>query len=574
MSNNHAQVSAKKLSIKLSEAPAGVDCLQELIPERRYSKSKRGSAPVVKESVPTVDPQLFPTDECPVEMPELALDDVAVVNVESMERFPFFEKGLPGSNTSLKTESYSSPESPKSPVVSSPSQGSSSQIRHRESWRASDHDLFSEDPLMVCDDIDENQLANGRRFRRKGSSSVSESGGVNPHLAAEYDSTKLLSGSRHRRSSSEDNLLNASTPVTDQSDSSWQKRFVQVDSVADRRKPAGTSKNKRRPDNRLFRQASLDVTALKSQVSDDRPRAGRGSSWSIMNRFTPSQLSSRPSAMVRGDRNVPGIMSKRSVSTNGHGFEDWPEYAPSLAQENAKLSRRHMSDMSFGVKDRKIAMLPDELVRDELQGDHNLPERFGGTGRNNRKWLGVPTIPKESSDARPRGVLNNILRRRRKGSTLDAAFENMTSTHGSIHRGDTALRRSGRDRDFKFELSMSQETVFSLLHRICPSCGFRISIVRARYKLKIEIPSDGLNRPLLASIVLTSMSHGRNTMVYMSRSREDQSGGPARDIHAAGHVLYERLTAHAEFLDESFSSLSLLRDSTIELRENRVMAQA
>jgi len=96
-----------------------------------------------------------------------------------------------------------------------------------------------------------------------------------------------------------------------------------------------------------------------------------------------------------------------------------------------------------------------------------------------------------------------------------------------------------------------------------------VVVRRPNYKMKIEVPWGNGETPLVVSINLTRVSHGRGTLITISRSREDQFRGPTRDIEVAGSVLRKRLASHVEFIEDSFASL-YFDDSMIDLHDTRV----
>lgn len=542
------------------EAPTGVDCLQELIPEVIPEVTARTDQKTSLPATTDGDPTLFPTMDDPTS--DIVMDEAAIISVASMEKIeklPSLTLEQNESEFSFQTESYSSPDSP----IQGSSTDPACQNRHRDSWRASDHDLFSEDPMM---DLEGSGMKTSKRYSRQVSTRP-----FDPSILDEYDSLKMMkrsAGKPDKRSLSDsyENEIYVSTPVTNSMDrGSARSRLEDLDSMQSWRF-SGKSAWSREPmgENALFRQASLDPPSYSSPVLSDRDRQGlMDRSRSIMPRFTPSQLSSK--VLVSSGRPSYASRMGRSISSSEARFEDWPEYQPSRDGPSS-MSRRHQSDMSFGGTSRKQALLPTELDEDEgptvvgyTETASNVPQRFGGPRKGWKMAFGLGQS-RETGDVK--SVMKNILRRRRKGSNLEESFtpSGAPSVNGSYHRGslDKPSRRSiSVEPDFTFEIELPQDTVFHLLNRICPECGYRAVVRKPNHKMKVEIPANRDKRWVLISITLTKTSHGRNTFVSIARSKDDISGGSERDIVAAGVLLQTRLGSHVEFIEDSFASLKM-----------------
>lgn len=320
----------------------------------------------------------------------------------------------------------------------------------------------------------------------------------------------------------------------------------------------------------LFRQASIDVTGLNAQSLHDRPRSSPGSAVrAIGTRFgiATSRLSQAVSA--RG-KTSPGPAT-RSASAMDNRFDDWPEYTPSRQEDLSALGRRHVSDLSFGVKDRKKDMLPVELLKEEGMdrkrcGNVDMEDRMVGKGW--KKRLGIAAGVRELSDTR--ATVRSILRRRRK-TLLSGSGDNTVRRMESHYGSEMSVRKAfNHERDYKFECELGLDTVFSLLTRICGDCGFVVTVRKCNHKMKVEVPWEGEGVPLLVSISLTRVAQGRNTCVTLSRSKDDESGGPGKEIEAASVLLQKRLSSHVEYIEDSFASLYF--DGSInEMREEHSM---
>lgn len=556
-----------------AEAPTGVDCLQELIPEIIPGETPKPDRDVKSAAITDGNPTLLLTMEDPTT--DITLDEAAVISVASMEKIeklPSLTLDQNGSEFSFRTESYSSPDSPIQGSSSDPA----SQNRHRDSWRASDHDLFSEDPMM---DLEGSGMKANKRYNRPMSNSP-----FDPSLLEEYDSMRILERpvekpDRGALTDSYENEFNVSTPVTISMDrESTRSRFDDLDSIQSWRLSGKSGRSREAgAENALFRPASMDIPSYSSPVISSLATSGRDRQGlmdrtrSVMPRFTPSQLSSK----VLVSKGPPLHTSRmgRSISSTEARFEDWPEYRPSRDGPSS-MSRRHQSDMSFGGNSRKQALLPTELGEDEgptvigyTETATDVPHRFGGPRRGWRMAFGLGQ-PRETGEMK--NVMRNILRRRRKVSNLDDSFtpSGVPSMGGSYHRGsiEKPSRRSiSVEPDFTFEIELPQDTVFQLLNRICPECGYRVVVRKPHHKIKIEIPTGTDKWWTLISISLMKVSHGRHTFASVARSKDDVSGALERDIEAAGILLQTRLGSHVEFIEDSFASLNI-DSSSSELR--------
>lgn len=558
-----------------TDAPLGVESLQELIPEviPGVGRKRLMSPPQLFVGViPDRDPQLFP--EHPLDdMPEITLDDDdTIIRVESMEKLPSFSLSRQGSLASLQTESYSSPDSP---VHISPGHiGLLS--RHRESWRASDHDLFSEDPMIECKNIQENTISNAKsRISGNELGSPIDSTRIESSLVEDYDSAKMIVGVRRaesRRNSSslsDEDEADALTPFPKPADrSSWQRRSEELDFVQSQQPIANDVKSKAGlPEHVANRQTSVDVSTMSSSPLMDRERS-TGRDRSLMARFSPSRMSAKVFLAPVTGQPLPSSMVGRSISASDDRYEDWPEYRPSLG-DAAAGGRRHRSDMSVGANARRRDMLPFELLHGHTLNDtspdveRDIPVRFRSTRRRWMRIFGRSAASREATDAR--GAVKNILRIGRRPLITDETF--IAGDNGTDSAYRPPVERSNRRSvsvacDFKFDIELGQETVFSLLNRICPECGFNVTVRRPTYKMKVEVPCEVGRVPLLVSIQLSRSSHGKGTFVSMGRSKEDQSGGPLTDIEAAGVLLRKRLGSHVEFIEDSFAELYMQDCST------------
>ena len=546
-----AHAARKDSEISTPEAPGGRESLQELIPEHvplpnvpDINSCTAGSPIETEEHVQLSFPRIN------------SVNDIQSVSEAAVEISPLL---LPRSSSpaSFNTESYSSPESPVQ--ISVPAL-----VRHRDSWRASDHDLFSEEPMMAFDQVDENG-----ELKNKSSKTGDKADDEFKHivdgtkfensLVEDYDSAKMIVGVRsiisNRADSVEDMEIQISTPVTN----------PEADGDTPRMNKS-VSQTRRVPENAVFRQQNSEVMSAPHAPRNDRPRPEIDeTSRGIVQRFTSSRRSWRTPVVSRGGRPVGPAIVGRSLSSSEARFEDWPEYTPSTQDEATRMGRRHASDMSFGVKDRKRDMLPSDMLngerqRDEeyLQHDDAIPERFGGRGWKRRFGRGT----RDANDVK--GVMMNLLRRKRKGSNLG-----MGAGGPALHRtnsiGTVAARRFGNSEpEVAFESELTQDMVFSLLTRICPECGYELIVRKPNYKLKAEVMVDGSEVPLLISIILTKLSHGRNTMVSIARSRDDVSRAPGGEIEGAASALQRQLQGHVQYMDDSFASL-YFNNSTIDL---------
>lgn len=516
----------------MSEAPTGAQGLRDLIPRnmprgRSLGNMNTTGASVQSDSFARMD------NATPVWMPMIR------------------------SEVSLHTEAYPSPESPSSVATSQ----NNSYGRIRTSYRK-DQDVFSEEPSMTYD----------RPLRRQTpslESAVQENGGfvdsptselpdmnVTTIVDDEYESedsvednmepvlnerivTTLSRRAEERRgttavsSEDEDDDEEVGFDMDENSQTRWSAYMARVDRKETKRRMGKSGKSKKGiAEDVLFRQASIDVTSLPSTRRHDRPRDDTRFSREYSSRNGIG--TSRVPVMPTKGRPLPGQNIGRSMSTSGARTEDWPEYSALHRNDSGQMSRRHASDVSFGVTDRQLDLLPAELLRKADDGDfwndEGLPERFGG-GRGWRKRFGRHG-PKESTEGK--GVMRNLLRRRRTGD------------------------QDGSGSGVRFESVMKMNTVFPLINRICTECGFRVMVTRGTHKLKMEVPCGGDLEPLLVSVGLSKI-HGRNihTMVSLCRSKDDISGGPFKEIESACMLLRKRLEAHVEFIEDSCTSLYL-----------------
>lgn len=568
------------------EAPLGVESLQELIPEVIPGVGRKRPVPPPQRfvgAIPDREPHLFP--EHPLDdMPEFTLDDDdTIIRVESMEKLPSFSLSRQGSLASLQTESYSSPDSP---VHRSPGQ-IGLQSRHRESWRASDHDLFSEDPMMECKNIQESSISNATsRISANEFGSLIDSTRIENSLVEDYDSAKMIVGVRRAESrksassESDEDEGHALTPFPKPADrSSWQRRSEELDYVQSQRPIAiNVASNSGLLEHVADRQPSVDATTLSSSTLIDRERS-TGRDRSLMARFSPSRMSSKVVSAPVSGQPLPSSMAGRSISASDGRYEDWPEFLPSLGDVGAG-ERRHRSDMSVGANQRRKDMLPFEVLHghslNESSRDmeRNGALRFRSTRRRWMRIFGRSTESREENDVK--GAVKNILRIGRRPLITDESFlpEDKRIDSALGDKGTDSAYRAlvGRPNrrsvsvacDFRFDIELGQETVFSLLNRICPECGFNVTVRRPTYKMKVELPCEVGRVPLLVSIQLLRSSQGKGTFVSMGRSKEDQSGGPVTDIEAAGVLLRKRLGSHVEFIEDSFAQL-YMQDSAKHL---------
>lgn len=311
--------------------------------------------------------------------------------------------------------------------------------------------------------------------------------------------------------------------------------------------------------NKLFRQASVDVSSLRSStILMDRPKSRGGSESS---RFVPSMLGVLRIGKSSHPNDTPSVtaFSASLATSDKQPSQDWQEHTASADDDGPRLTRRHASDMSFGIKARKHDMLPSELLDQDGTDDHavHVDETDRLIDRTSpktwKKRFGRSSLQREESKV----VSWNLLRRRKKSNLQDLLPTPLpTLDNDSFHRA-AAQKNLLRDREFRFESELDPDTVFSLLNRICPQCGFSVAVRRGSHKLKVQVPSDGKGAPLLISVMLSRMSSGKNTLISVTRSRDDLSGRPANDIDLAGTLLKKRLDGHVEFIEDSFQSLPL-----------------
>lgn len=253
----------------------------------------------------------------------------------------------------------------------------------------------------------------------------------------------------------------------------------------------------------------------------------------------------------------------RSQSSAEKPTNNWSEVTPYEADKESRLSRRHLSDLSFGVKERQKDMLPRELIPDDFPSDddesqHQEPamERFGARG-----WKrGIALACKDVSECRR--LVRNFWRRRKRGTPIEEGLRSAAGMYRTdSHRSNQIRRNVPHEIAVKFDSELSQDTVFVLLVRHCPECGVNVVARKPNHKLKITVPIPDQTRPLLLSIHLTKKPHTRGTTVILARSRDDQSGAARKHIELTGHALRRKLDEHLEYIEDSFSS-SLLDESS------------
>lgn len=331
------------------------------------------------------------------------------------------------------------------------------------------------------------------------------------------------------------------------------------------------------PDSKLFRQASVDLPSINTATFlVDRPRPGSVEPARFLpNRFAGLRFSRTPSVGHTPTTTTRFNSGPRSQSSAETHFEDWPEYTPSGEEDedSPALSRRHASDMSYGVKARRQDMLPMELLGDPGADQHILDESdsiFDKLGAKAWKRRFVRhTLKKDDA----KGMMRNILRRKRKVSSLMENEAGFMSRSESYRRGGERLNGlSGREREFTFECELDQSDVFSLLERLCPECGYRVVVRRPTHKVKIEVPCEGDERDMLLSISLTRITNGRNTVVTVCRSKDDLSDGYPENLEAAGSILQKRLAGQVEFIEDSFASLDF-EESAIDVADRAARSE-
>lgn len=541
------------------DAPTGVESLKELMPV--VNQSQNGTEKKI-----TLSTEVRPESSKIVlshssERSGLSLDD-CIAEVDSMEKIPSLRLQTCRSYMSAHTESYSSPDSPSTTALG-PTRPATTWMKHE--------DLFAEEPSIPFDGALEDKSSlrldefpilslgthsNGHLSERKGDfNNNTKNSNVLKQLQANWPHS--LGRSSNEQDGSEHSVPSLSNGTSSER---WSAPVV-FDQPYPKRWLGRSGKEKRGvPEDLLFRQASIDVTSLPStrRHKHDRQRGisynsnqggGDRNSRDAVPLF--GALPSRIPVMPKSGRPPPSQRTGRSSSASASRYENWPEYMPSTADEASRLGRRHASDMSFGATARKADMLPPELLGKANDSDYphidNLPERFGGRGWRRRRFgLG------HRDSIEVKFVVRNLLRRRRKGN-----LDNGESIINQDKDDGQTKWPGGAEKDLRFESELEQDTVFSLLNRICPECGFRITIRRGNFKIKMEVPRGGDLEPLLVSVVLIRISHGRNTLICLSRSKEDASGGPIKDIYSAATLLRNRLESHVEFIEDSFASLYL-----------------
>ncbi|CAN8076284.1 unnamed protein product [Agarophyton chilense] len=265
----------------------------------------------------------------------------------------------------------------------------------------------------------------------------------------------------------------------------------------------------------------------------------------------------------RLSKGIPLQNVGRSQSTAEKPIGDWTEITPYEANKESRLSRRHLSDLSFGVRERQKDMLPKELIPDDFRTDDEFTDldepvvdRLGG-----KKWKrGIIAACKDVSECRK--MVANLWKRRRNGTPIEEGLSGPQRMYRvDSHRSQT--RRSGpHEIGVKFDSTLSQDTVFRLLDRLCPDIGVSVVARKPNHKLKVTVSIPGQNRPLLLSIHLTRQSHSRGTTVVLARSKDDQSGAARKHIEITGLSLRQKLEENLEFIEDSFSS-RLLEDSRL-----------
>lgn len=551
----------------LADAPAAVESLQELIPERMPRDISSNSFMDIGDASMEGD-----------------MGQEYSGDTENVSLLPPLLLPAIRSDVSLRTESYSSPDSPTSGLLMRGNMPSPIQSKSRASWQK-DQDVFSEEPLMTgftgaldgtTSDRESPGGANKLPYENDGrldvcmnetettQSHVDESYGSDDEIGISDIAGEIVSADKLETievageagdSDIERNAVSGRSGRT-----RWSVHVPRADEVGTMRKfgRGGKARNGE-SDDALIRQSSLDVAWLHSQRYNDRPRGEdmyrSRESW---RKLTP--LGQRVPVMATGGR-PKCVHTGRSVSSSGTRYEDWPEYTPSDTEDGTPVGRRHCSDMSFGATDRRAALLPPELLGKPNDDDafwdnaNTSSERFSGRHIWRRRFAKT-SAQRESSETRG-GVMKHFSWRRKRAlppsTSIDAYEEGVGDKVEGCGEGSKRVVTS--EREVEFELALTSDTVFSLLNRICVECGFRITVRRGKHKMKIEVPCGGDIEPMLVSVSLTKVAHGQHTSVTLWRSKDDVSGGPTKDIHAAGTLLRKRLESQVEFIEDSFASL-------------------
>ncbi|KAI0565663.1 hypothetical protein FGB62_16g241 [Gracilaria domingensis] len=265
----------------------------------------------------------------------------------------------------------------------------------------------------------------------------------------------------------------------------------------------------------------------------------------------------------RQNKLIPLQNVGRSQSSAEKPVSDWADITPYEADKESRLSRRHLSDLSFGLRERQKDMLPKELIPDDFPTDDESSEprepsmeRFRGN-----KWKrGIMAACRDVSECRK--LVANLWKRKRSVTPIEAGLHGATGMHRvDSHR--TQSRRNGpSEPPVEFQVALSQDTVFRLLTRLCAECNLSVVARKPNHKLKVTVRVPEYTRYLLLSIRLTRQPHtrGMGTVVVLERSREDQSRAPRKHIEITGVHLRRKLEENLEYIEDSFSS-HLLEDS-------------
>eukprot|EP00178_Gracilaria_changii_P028275 TRINITY_DN983_c0_g1_i1.p1 TRINITY_DN983_c0_g1~~TRINITY_DN983_c0_g1_i1.p1 ORF type:complete len:864 (-),score=120.18 TRINITY_DN983_c0_g1_i1:4624-7215(-) len=266
----------------------------------------------------------------------------------------------------------------------------------------------------------------------------------------------------------------------------------------------------------------------------------------------------------RQNKLIPLQNVGRSQSSAEKPVSDWTETTPYEADKESRMSRRHLSDLSFGVKERQKDMLPKELVPEDFPTDDESSdlcepamERF-----NTNRWKrGIKAAYRDVSECRR--LVSNLWKRRRGGAPLEEGLHGTSGLHRVESHWSQVRRNSLQESGVKFDSALPQDTVFRLLTRLCPDCGISLVARKPNHKLKVTVPVPGQDRPLLLSIHLTRQSQTRGTTVVLTRSKDDQSGAARKHIEITGVTLRRKLDDNLEFIEDSFSS-HILEDSGLQ----------